>query len=167
VPHATPEARAAYNRAYREKHRARLAQQKKTYRASLDREAQAAYMKQWYEKHKDLHYANHMAWRRANREHVRQRNAAWRKANPDGHRLAQAARRAKVSTGDFTLTEWRSLLEEFDHRCAYCQGQGDLEVEHMVPLSHGGPHTKDNIVPACGPCNRRKRTHTIFEFLTG
>lgn len=46
----------------------------------------------------------------------------------------------------------------FDHCCAYCGCSGDLEVEHVVPISKGGEHRLGNIVPACTRCNSSKRT---------
>ncbi len=36
----------------------------------------------------------------------------------------------------------------------------------MTPLSRGGHHVAANVVPACGPCNYRKHTKTVLEFLS-
>lgn len=52
---------------------------------------------------------------------------------------------------------WRHWAR-FDHCCAYCGCQGDLEVEHVVPISKGGSHHLGNIVPACHSCNSNKHT---------
>lgn len=30
------------------------------------------------------------------------------------------------------------------------------ELDHVIPLSRGGPHTADNLVPSCISCNRAK-----------
>jgi 5-methylcytosine-specific restriction endonuclease McrA len=59
---------------------------------------------------------------------------------------------------DFTSTQWRTLQERFDHRCAYCgkRAKGRLSQDHIIPLSKGGNHTLSNIVPACQACNRKK-----------
>lgn len=45
---------------------------------------------------------------------------------------------------------------EFDHRCAYCNASGDMQVEHVIPISKGGEHHLGNIVPACQRCNFTK-----------
>lgn len=37
------------------------------------------------------------------------------------------------------------------------------QLEHLVPRSRGGTNTVDNVVSACGWCNRAKRTHTLSE----
>jgi 5-methylcytosine-specific restriction endonuclease McrA len=50
---------------------------------------------------------------------------------------------------------WRRWCD-FDHSCAYCGASGDLEVEHVVPISKGGEHHLGNIVPACHRCNSSK-----------
>jgi hypothetical protein len=45
------------------------------------------------------------------------------------------------------------------HVCAYCGAQcseGDLTVEHIVPVSRGGRHEWTNVVTACRSCNTRK-----------
>lgn len=44
----------------------------------------------------------------------------------------------------------------FDHACAYCGAIGDLQVEHVIPISRGGGHHLGNIVPACHRCNSSK-----------
>ncbi len=50
---------------------------------------------------------------------------------------------------------WRRWVE-FNHCCAYCGANGDLQVEHVVPISKGGEHHLGNIVPACQRCNFSK-----------
>jgi 5-methylcytosine-specific restriction endonuclease McrA len=37
------------------------------------------------------------------------------------------------------------------------------QFEHLIPRSRGGGNTPDNIVSACGWCNRAKRTYTLTE----
>jgi len=53
----------------------------------------------------------------------------------------------------------RARFAQFDHRCAYCGAEGDLHIEHVVPISKGGPHSIGNIIPACKDCNFSKRDH--------
>jgi hypothetical protein len=43
--------------------------------------------------------------------------------------------------------------------CGYCGdrfAEGDLTVEHIVPVSRGGRHEWTNVVTACRSCNTRK-----------
>ena len=53
----------------------------------------------------------------------------------------------------------RGRFAEFDHHCAYCGAAGDLHIEHVVPISKGGPHAIGNIIPACKDCNFSKTNH--------
>lgn len=60
------------------------------------------------------------------------------------------------------------LLAKWEHKCAYC-GKGDtpLEVEHVFPRSKGGSDRVSNLTVACVPCNQRKGSKSIEEFLKG
>lgn len=51
-----------------------------------------------------------------------------------------------------TLSEWLTILEEYNYDCAYC-GQRFESIEHLIPVRHGGGTTATNCVPACEPCN--------------
>lgn len=58
----------------------------------------------------------------------------------------------------------RNVLLRDGHACRYC---GDrhrpLTVDHVWPRSRGGRTTWDNVVAACGPCNRAKGDRTPEE----
>jgi 5-methylcytosine-specific restriction endonuclease McrA len=47
-------------------------------------------------------------------------------------------------------------FHRFDHCCAYCGASGDMQIEHVKPISQGGLHHISNIVPACLSCNYAK-----------
>jgi 5-methylcytosine-specific restriction endonuclease McrA len=52
------------------------------------------------------------------------------------------------------------------YTCQYCGGQpgrSDLTIDHVMPRSRGGATTWENVVTACGPCNRRKGDRTPDE----
>jgi 5-methylcytosine-specific restriction endonuclease McrA len=45
------------------------------------------------------------------------------------------------------------------HRCAYCgkhKGTDELDLDHVLPRSRGGPHVWTNVVTSCRPCNLKK-----------
>lgn len=74
--------------------------------------------------------------------------------------LGRYRRRGKA----VTASEWEALKRTYMDRCAYC-GQQDaaLTIDHVMPLSRGGSHTPDNIVPACASCNSRKHNREILK----
>lgn len=58
------------------------------------------------------------------------------------------------------------LLRRDRHTCAYCGqrfAEQDLQCEHILPASRGGPWNWMNLVCACGPCNGRKADRTPEE----
>jgi 5-methylcytosine-specific restriction endonuclease McrA len=51
----------------------------------------------------------------------------------------------------------REVFIRDNYTCQYCGRQcGDLTIDHIIPRSRGGPHTWENLVSACKPCNHRK-----------
>lgn len=63
-----------------------------------------------------------------------------------------------------TLAQWRDVLDAYQHRCAYCgRKSAHLTVDHVIPVSRGGKHTKNNVVPACKSCNCSKQAKTPEE----
>jgi 5-methylcytosine-specific restriction endonuclease McrA len=55
----------------------------------------------------------------------------------------------------------RQRFNEFGNCCAYCGTGGDMQIEHVEPISKGGAHDIGNIVPACWPCNASKRLNDM------
>jgi 5-methylcytosine-specific restriction endonuclease McrA len=74
-------------------------------------------------------------------------------------------RRERMQTDHpITATDWLNILSEHDYCCHYCGTQTTLTMDHVIPLSKGGKHIKENIVPACLPCNLKKGTKLLDEF---
>ncbi len=116
-------------------------------------------------------------WRADNPEHLRTKAAAryvrdgesirayaraWGKINHGG-----ARRRARIARVLATLTpqEWDAILEAAGYACIYCGSRKQLTQDHLIPISRGGPHTAENVAPACGPCNYSKGAKAVAEFL--
>lgn len=78
---------------------------------------------------------------------------------------AKAKRRGRPEIERIDAEGWAERLEYFGNRCAYCNRSADLEMEHIVPISKGGLHGIDNIVPACHGCNASKRDRSLVAWL--
>lgn len=63
-----------------------------------------------------------------------------------------------------SVTAIRARFALFGNCCAYCGISGDMQIEHVVPISQGGAHDAMNIVPACQPCNCSKRANDMEEW---
>jgi len=70
-----------------------------------------------------------------------------------------------AADNDLTSAEW-STLQELWAGCAYCGATGvPLQKDCVLPLSRGGRYTRDNVVPACGPCNASKCNDEVTGWL--
>ncbi|OLP15769.1 HNH endonuclease [Leptolyngbya sp. 'hensonii'] len=57
----------------------------------------------------------------------------------------------------------REVLRRDGHACQYCGSTRKLTLDHVIPKSKGGPHTWDNVVTACEPCNLKKGNQLLHE----
>lgn len=67
---------------------------------------------------------------------------------------------------DVTKYEWQkrirpSILERDGHECVVCGTKDFLTVDHIIPLSHGGKSSFENLITMCRPCNMKKSTKTV------
>ncbi|MGD2201005.1 MAG: HNH endonuclease signature motif containing protein [Candidatus Bathyarchaeota archaeon] len=73
----------------------------------------------------------------------------------------------KLQSGEI---EWSSSIREWVKErenpinCIYCGVEEKLTVEHMIPLSRGGPDNPDNAVMVCSHCNSLKGDKRLYEF---
>lgn len=72
--------------------------------------------------------------------------------------------------GSMTRAELRTLLsEEQNHHCCYCGCEmtepptdtslsrpTDISIEHIIPISHQGPHDWENTAACCFACNNSR-----------
>jgi 5-methylcytosine-specific restriction endonuclease McrA len=62
------------------------------------------------------------------------------------------------ASGKVTPGEWLAILAAYERTCAYCGDAAEtLWMDHVLPVARGGLTVRENIVPACPPCNRRKQ----------
>jgi 5-methylcytosine-specific restriction endonuclease McrA len=60
------------------------------------------------------------------------------------------------------------LLSKWNRTCAYCGAKDTpLEIEHINPRSKGGSNRVSNLCLACVPCNQKKGSKDIKDFLKG
>lgn len=107
-----------------------------------------------YQKHKEKRLKSAMLYRKNNPEKVRALM-----------KIVHGKRRALYKEGSLTTKEWKNILLSQDNRCAYCRKKIDkLTIDHIVPLSRGGTHSKENVCGACLTCNLRKSARTPKEW---
>ena len=89
-------------------------------------------------------------------------------AHPD--KIAEWTERRRAlkanARGDgVTARQWRNMQEDYNYLCAYCNQKKPLAMDHIVPLSKGGKHDIENMVPACKSCNSSKNDTSLLIFL--
>ena len=58
------------------------------------------------------------------------------------------------------------LLEKFNRTCVYCDKQDvPLQVEHVLAKANGGGNAVSNLALSCEPCNTKKGTQRVEDFL--
>jgi 5-methylcytosine-specific restriction endonuclease McrA len=110
----------------------------------------------WYYNHHEAAVANSHKWKEENKDKIRQYekdHAVERQAHTETRRV----RLFNANQFGFGAQEWKLMIKLYKNQCAYCLETFEvLEQDHVVPLSKGGSHSWDNVVPACKPCNRKK-----------
>lgn len=137
-------------------------------------------MEWWYD-NQERQLQRHRDYVDANRDRVREIDRQRYYGNRDARiELAQAVKhsqRARDVGADYDFAVSREALRERDgDGCHYCGVAMDFArttrrilkdkatIDHVVPISAGGPHTFDNTVLACWGCNSEKRSHDVDSF---
>lgn len=59
------------------------------------------------------------------------------------------------------------LLNKWNRQCTYCKAENvPLQIEHIQPKAKGGTNRISNLCLACEPCNLKKGTQDIAQFLS-
>ena len=158
--------------------------EKEAARRALDPEAHRAYKRKWWTENprtseqKKAARERFRTWYGDNKRRHQATMRQWVRNNPDKFREIQRrylvkspvhVRRAAhwaLIEKDLTETEWGETLAYFDHACAYClRSDVPLTMDHIIPVSKGGSHTQENVVPSCKSCNSRKGARLLFVML--
>jgi 5-methylcytosine-specific restriction endonuclease McrA len=117
-------------------------------------------------------------WTIENEQHIKEYKRQWRNEN-HAHIIAQKCQRRRETgchiiykfnrearinhSGEFFTFEWNALLSYYasDGLCLCCAQKRELTVDHVIPISMGGPNTIDNLQPLCQSCNSAKCTRII------
>jgi 5-methylcytosine-specific restriction endonuclease McrA len=110
------------------------------------------------EKHREERNAYSREYHKNHRKHYNEVHRKWVGKNKDKARhidRKQHARR-KQAIGSHTLEEWNEIKKAQNYRCAKCGKKKKLTIDHIIPLSKGGTHYRDNIQALCKSCNCKK-----------
>lgn len=126
-------------------------------RSRASYESRREYMANWRAAHREELNAYH---RRKHAENIETRRASLKERH---HR--RRARLHQVGGSDYTtIAMIRARFAYHGNRCVYCGEAGQLQADHVIPISRGGAHLPANIVPACKPCNSSKQDRKPSEW---
>lgn len=75
------------------------------------------------------------------------------------------ARKRRCTTSTMRASAIEARVSVFGWQCAYCNGPYQ-HLDHLKPLSRGGPHILANLRPSCARCNQRKSATPAREWLS-
>jgi 5-methylcytosine-specific restriction endonuclease McrA len=131
------------------------------------REAHQARCREYYRENREAIDAQVRQWQAANADRVRGYKRNWISAHPEKGREYASRRRAlklaAVCEHGINCVTAELLSSIPEQECAYC-GAPARDGDHVVPLARGGLHCRDNLVPACSPCNKSKGSRLLSEW---
>lgn len=122
-----------------------------------DPEQIKAYMSEYNRNNRERENERRRVW---NSENVESRKAI-AKSSAHRRRVRDAGktnlRQAVMDDGRVTPADIMSLYVKAQNRCVYCARRTrSFTIDHVTPISRGGLHTKDNLIPCCKSCNSSK-----------
>jgi hypothetical protein len=116
-------------------------------------------LQQWRNDNPDKRQAQTKRCYHNNKQAMYQRKQEWYKKHPEVKLAESRLRRARKANVDRPLTkeQWNDVLTAYGYKCVYCGSNKCITQDHVVPLSRGGTHSVDNVVPACHRCNSGKK----------
>ena len=131
--------------------------------------------KKYYENNKEkiLEQINkrNKEYYQSNKEKILEQKKEYHKDNPHKTREADRRRRALKKANVHEPYSEKQVLEKYGTNCHICKKpvnlsanrsagapgwQQGLHIDHVVPLSQGGPDTLNNVKPSHGLCNLQK-----------
>jgi 5-methylcytosine-specific restriction endonuclease McrA len=148
-------ARSAYKKQYDFKNSEKVKEYYKEYQTN-NYEKMTKYSKEYYEK---------------NKEKIKELQKQWRKNNPQyGPESVRRRRNKKTNNGYIPYKEFE-VIDLYGTKCHICNFEIDLlcsrsakkdnwefglHIDHLIPISKGGPDTLENVRPSHAICNLRK-----------
>src|SRR5690606_18969213 len=96
---------------------------------------------------------------------MRERSRLYARANASRRAENQRTREARKRGQDHgcvTLDRIESLVAAAGGACVYCGGDYE-SLDHVYPITLGGPHCVENLAPACISCNSSKRDRVLAD----
>lgn len=136
---------------------------------SDNKDRRAEYDRKKYLENREAKRLQADSWKQANPERVAAHKKAWQRRDRDryldqkrANESKRRARRAMVPVIHFDKSALDARLAYYGYKCWMCKSGPYEELDHVKPLSKGGPHILSNLRPACKSCNQAKHANWPF-----
>lgn len=153
------------------------------------KDCRRSYSRQWSRNNAEKELERYRLYREKNKEVIRERSRLrmqivrlknpekslfytreYRRNNPAKANAwdekKRAIRKGALEAHVLSAEDWIKIKKSYNGCCVYClKPSKRLEKDHVIPLSKGGTHTFDNIVPACKSCNSSKNARDVFDWV--
>jgi len=123
--------------------------------------------REWYEKRKEHVIAKSREWHRNNPEKAKEFVLRYKARNPEKYKDSRLRSRHKSrgAPGELSKGIVQKLLAAQNGLCACCGTPllDNFEIDHIIPISLGGPNTDDNVQLLTPLCNKRKGRKHPFQ----
>jgi 5-methylcytosine-specific restriction endonuclease McrA len=109
--------------------------------------------RQYYEKHRQRNLEVKSKWGKTPEGKIKQ------KAKNQTRRA-----RKNLVPHSLSVADLKDLRGKSKGACFYCRQKSRLSLDHIIPISKGGPHSRDNVVMACRSCNSSKGAKEPLRF---
>lgn len=113
----------------------------------------------WYYRHREEAIRRVIAYRALRKAELREYTRQWLKANTGKtaeYNHSRRARERSVLRIRFAPEQLAAKMAYWGNCCWLCRIPA-THIDHVKPLSKGGPHVLANLRPICKSCNSRKR----------
>lgn len=131
------------------------------------RKANPDYDSEWRANNRKRVLDSSKKWYANNRERADERTRRWRAENPERAReiaaQAESKRRAAKASVSHEPYSRETIFVRYGGTCVYCPAAAEA-LDHVVPISAGGPDVEHNLLPACTSCNSSKGAKSLAEW---
>ena len=143
-----------YGKKYRKENHEQILNRQEKYRQAFS-ESISDYNKKYYKKNREILLPRHKKYQKKYNQRPEVKAA---------NRVRDFVRRSPLNIDPkLTADDWEKILALWNNRCAYCGAEGDLQQDHIIPVSKGGKHDLANVIPSCRKCNMAKGDKSINE----
>lgn len=125
---------------------------------AADPVAVADYLRTYQNRNRDRLREYQRSYYASHSDNLRARSREWALANPERRAVHHANRKALIRASTVIPIDAAAILAKLTYWGGLCWmcGEPATQIDHVKPISRGGPHVLANLRPACAPCNRRK-----------